>query len=248
MKLVVFLMCFAFISNLSSQNWKDSLRSARDFYQAGDFSNAYKKFNAAQRLAPSEIDLSHDIATSAYRKGEYQKAADAFEKLIPKTVEGNQWQKWHNIGNSQWKNGDLKSAAESYKQAIRLNPNAEESKYNLAQIIRQMRMNQEQQQQNQNQEQEKGDSDDSESGQNEQNQNSEENNENDSPSDNNDQKENKPDSSQKLDSQEKQEGISDKRRDRMLEDLMEKEIATQRKMTARDQQGKEVPINSGKKL
>jgi Ca-activated chloride channel family protein len=245
MKLVVFLMCFAFISNLSSQNWKDSLRSARDFYQAGDFSNAYKKFNAAQRLAPSEIDLSHDIATSAYRKGEYQKAADAYEKLMPKTAEGNQWQKWHNIGNSQWKNGDLKSAAESYKQAIRLNPNAEESKYNLAQIIRQMRMNQEQQQQNQ--EQEKGDSDDSESGQNEQNQNSEEHNENDSPSDINDQKENKPDSNQKQESQEKQEGISDKRRDRMLEDLMEKEIATQRKMTARDQQGKEVPINSGKK-
>lgn len=235
-------MVFTLNNSLMSQNWKDSLRSARDFYQDGDYSNAYKKFAAAQRLAPSEIDLSSDIATVAYRKGEYEKASDAFQKLIPKTAESNQWQKWHNTGNSQWKNGDLKSAVESYKQAIRLNPHAEESKYNLAQIIRQMRIQQEQQQQNQQQ----NNSDNGNSETTKNNKSKEDSESNNSP-DGNDDQHNSSDNNKEQKHEEIQEGISDKRRDRMLEDLMEKEIATQRKIRTRDEKGTEVQVNSGKK-
>lgn len=239
MKLVVFVFILVTLSTSSySQSWKDSLRSARAYYQEGDFTRAYNKFIAAQRLAPAEIDLSKDIATSAYRKGDYNKATDAFKKITQNPNVQDQWQKWHNIGNSQWKQQDLEAAAESFKQAIRLNPNADESKYNLAQITRQMRTQQEQEQQN------NSDNDSSENDSSETANNREESEENNSPDNH---EHGNSDAHKEKNHQDITESISDKRRDRMLEDLMEKEIATQRKMTSRDQDGKEVPVSSGKK-
>lgn len=239
---ILVIVVVALSPSFNAQNWKDSLRAARNLYQSGDYGSAYQKFIAAQRLAPSEIDLSRDIATAAYRKGEYEKAADAFEKLMAKTESDAQWQKWHNIGNSQWQQKDLAAAAESYKKAIRLNPEAEESRYNLAQVLRQMRLQQEQEQDNNSDENCQNNDSDKAENQNQQNTDDGEDDDHHSQSE----KDSAPNQKNEKDKQEETEGISNKRRDRMLEDLLEKEIATQQKMTAKDQEGKEIPIQSGK--
>src|SRR5690554_5028384 len=79
MKNIILLAIVLFVTGfVGAQSWKDSLRLGKKYYQEGNYKQAYQSLLEAQKLAPSEIDLSQDIGNAAYRSQDYEMAEKAF--------------------------------------------------------------------------------------------------------------------------------------------------------------------------
>lgn len=221
--LFIFLPSFIF-----SQDWRQLHKDGKKAYSEGKYEEAYENFVNAQRIAPEGIDLSKDIGTAAYRKGEFDKAENIFSNS---TGSGNNQQdarKWHNTGNSQMKQKKYTDALESYKKSLRLDPNNRETRYNYAEAKRRLELQQDQQDQK-----EQSDSDDNKSdnqdNQESQNDQSDQNQEEQSDSNQKSDQQSSNDSKSSAENENANQ-MNDKAAEKMLEELLKKEMETKRKV------------------
>jgi Ca-activated chloride channel family protein len=139
MKKSIFLtIILSFVAGFTySQDWKSKLNQARTFYQKGDFVNSLKLYEEAKNLAPESIDFSAEIGQAAYKANDFPKAKSYYESAVSKSDNNSaNPNQYHNLGNSQMKMKDYSSAINSYKEALRKNPNDAETRYNLSEAIR----------------------------------------------------------------------------------------------------------------
>lgn len=130
-----------------SQAWRDSLKEARKHFLNKEYNKSYLKYQLAQKYAPSDIDFSMEIAQAAYKAGKFQQAEHLFSNRKMKAEafaeKGNLNRL---IGNSQMKQKLYQKAIQSYKKALRVNPKDEAARYNLAQALRQLNKEKKQEQ------------------------------------------------------------------------------------------------------
>ncbi|TXI84111.1 MAG: tetratricopeptide repeat protein [Crocinitomicaceae bacterium] len=140
MKQVVLIGCFLAVGFVGfSQVWRDSLKEARKYFLNKEYSKSYAKYQLAQKYAPSEIDLSLEIAQAAYKAGKFQQAENLFSTRKSKTEVSTEKGKLNRlIGNAQMKQKQYQKAIQSYKRALRVNPTDDAARYNLAQALRQL--------------------------------------------------------------------------------------------------------------
>ena len=212
---IVVLLFFSFVS--FSQDWKDSLSSARKLYKEGRFVESFEKYKSTKKIAPKNVDLSEEMAQSAYKSNEYMQAEKLYSKSkASKKSSLEKAKTYHNIGNSHLKQKNYKEAVEAYKESLRNNPSDEQTRYNLAEALKK-----------QKKEEEKKDNKKNEQKQNPQNKPKEEPKEKNKPQDKKDE-ENKP--SEEKSEENQQSKLNDKKTDRMLDDLVKKEMETKKKM------------------
>ena len=235
---------------VSAQSWEDSLRMGKQYYQDGNYKQAYRSLLEAQKLAPSDVDLSQDIGNAAYRSQDYEMAEKAFRAAASNGEDDMDKSKhWHNVGNSQMQAKNYQAAVESYKNALRKNSTDDKARYNLAEAqrrVQQQEKQQEKQNQEQNDNQDQSDSDDKNEGQsddqsNKQDQNQENKNQNNQ---NQDPQSGESDSDNAQESEGK---LTDRKTDRMLEDLLKKEMETKKKVRGIESGKNEQQVKSGKR-
>lgn len=145
------LLCFSAFG----QDWRDSLTVAREAYKKADYAKALKYYESAQKKAPDNIDLSDEMAQSAYKAREFEKAEKIYQQnSSAKKSNVQKAESYHNLGNSRMKSKNYQGAIDAYKESLRLNPNDNDTRYNLSEAIRQLK-NEQKKQQNQNQDQNK---------------------------------------------------------------------------------------------
>jgi tetratricopeptide (TPR) repeat protein len=135
-----------------AQQWVDSLKVARTAYKNKEYDKANRYYRSAQNLAPKDVDLSEEIAQSTYRSRDFdnsekvyqQAASDKKDKLEKAKMQ-------HNLGNTRMKKKDYSGAIEAYKDALRNNPNDQETQYNLSEAIRQKKQQEDKKNNQQNQ-------------------------------------------------------------------------------------------------
>lgn len=113
----------------NAQNWQQHLEEGKSLYKEGDYSGAYQSFQKAQALAPEPSQLDAYLAQAAYRAGKFDEAASAYQRT--RENKSDLWSSY-NQGNAQFRNNDIQGAIESYKDALRKNPNNDMARYNLA--------------------------------------------------------------------------------------------------------------------
>lgn len=135
------LFVFILISyNASAQEWRDSLKVARDAYKKQEYSKALKYYQSAQNKAPEDVDLSDEMGQSAYKAREFEKAEKIYQQSAnAKKTKSDKAKTYHNMGNSRMQKKDYQGAIDSYKEAIRNNPKNEETRYNLSEAIRRLK-------------------------------------------------------------------------------------------------------------
>lgn len=229
MRLLIYIMVFLSSASIASaQSWRDSLQLGKQYYKEGNYQRAYQTLLKAQEITPNDVDLSQDIGNAAYRSGDYKMAEKAFKSAVSNEDNKDVKSKhWHNVGNSQMKEKDYQAAIESYKNALHLNPEDDKTRYNLAEAKR--RVKQQQQKQKQNQQQ-----------QNQNKDNNQKDNKSDQSAGNNkqleqnkgqNQEKNQQSGTNDSDPSKESEGkLSDRKSDRMLEDLLKDEMQTKRKV------------------
>jgi len=222
MKIVTYIFfLFAFSQPIFGQEWRDTLREARQALTNHDYEKSYNQYRSAQKLAPKQIDLSDEIGHSAYKAGKYQDAEKIFAKSS--SNKGNRAQKGNvhrQIGDAKMQQRKYDEAAESYKESLRNNPQDSKSRYNLTQALKkakEQKQNQKEQQKDQNQKNQDKDNSSQKSNPNQPNKNQSQ------------PQSQSPSNSEKQQGESNSAKLSDKKTERMLDELVKKEMETKKK-------------------
>ncbi|KJF42691.1 tetratricopeptide repeat protein [Draconibacterium sediminis] len=114
------------------------------------YSNAETEYRKALEKRPEDLKWNYNLADALYKQQKFEDAEGKFSELAEKMEEPvDRARVNHNLGNTQLMQEKLDESIESYKKALRENPDDLETKYNLA--YAQMLKKQKEQQQQQNQ-------------------------------------------------------------------------------------------------
>jgi len=129
--------------------------SGNEAFSNQDYETALAAYQEAQSESPELAEPHFNAANVHYRQEDFDQTRQEIEQTLIKDQGKLRQDSLYNLGNTFFQKEEFETAIESYKEALRLNPNDIEAKENLELALRQMeQQQQEQQQQQQQQEQE----------------------------------------------------------------------------------------------
>lgn len=144
MKTIAVLVVLMVVSNAFAQDWRDTLDLARTAYKSKDYEKALGFYEKAQKGAPQGVDFSDEMGQSAYKAEKYDVAEQIYQQnQANKNSSKDQADNYHNLGNSRMRQENYEGAVEAYKDALRRNPNDEETRYNLSEAMRKIKKKEE---------------------------------------------------------------------------------------------------------
>ncbi|WP_458628429.1 tetratricopeptide repeat protein [Winogradskyella sp. PC D3.3] len=125
--------------NLSKEQLEAEKKATNLVYKANElvskdnYVEAEMEYRKAISEAPTKATGAYNLAHSYYKKGSFDEALfRSQEAAANATTKDEKHRAFHNIGNILMQNKQCKEAVEAYKNALRNNPNDEESRYNYA--------------------------------------------------------------------------------------------------------------------
>lgn len=190
-------------------------------YGEGKIGRAQKKYESAAKDKPDSPEIAYNLGNAYYKEEVFERSLEGYRKAADAEKNPSlQAKAFYNLGNALVRRGEAVKAVEFYKQALRLDPDDKDAKFNLELLTKrqeeekknpdQPKKDQDKQQQQKQQKQ-----DQQQNQQNQQNQKDKEGGQ----SQEQDQKENKPQGQQnqpkdqKEGSQEPQQGQSQEQKD-----------------------------------
>ncbi len=130
--LSVILLTFCFASGFS-QNEDRYVREGNQLYKKGKYSPADSLYRRSLENNAKSFKGEFNLGDALYKQGKFAEAADHFQNLASrKTGSDTLSRLWHNIGNCQLRQSKFEESVSSYKRSLKLNPDDEETRYNLA--------------------------------------------------------------------------------------------------------------------
>jgi len=218
MRSLLTVLVFLISINSIAQNKKSFLRDGNKLYNDSSYNEAEMQYRKSLEKDQDYFNASFNLADAIYKQERYDEASALFNALEDNAPSKNDLAKvYHNLGNSLVKEQKLKEAINAYKNALRINPDDDDTRHNLALSTR-MKQNQENQE---NQEEQKENQEEQKENQEEQKENQEE------------QKENPEENKQEM---------SKEAAEKMLEAIQEQEKDLQKEMQKKKVKGKKVKI------
>ena len=129
---------------LSAQSAHSLLRKGDKSYQENDYTEAEAQYRKALK---DEDDLkgNYNLGNSIYQQERYDEAIKQYQEAAEKAEDpGVRSSAYHNLGNSHFLKEEYDKSIDAYKNALRLSPKDLETKYNLAQAQRMLRLQEQQ--------------------------------------------------------------------------------------------------------
>lgn len=150
--LVFFLLIFWSIngqdSEVTNQIYEGNIR-----IEADEFDEAEMAFRRALSKSPERIEALYNLGNTHFNEQDYEEAKQRYfqtQKFADNST--SKHQAFHNMGNVFMKQKDYAKAVETYKNALRNNPQDEETRYNYA-LAKELLEKEKQQQDNKEQDQ-----------------------------------------------------------------------------------------------
>ena len=215
-----YLFSILFLIGLSplllSQSAHTLKRAADEAYKKGDFQGSEEAYRKAQ-LEKKSSNGTFNLGNSIYQQERFEEAAKQYQDLAnsPNVSDADRADAYHNLGNTKFNLQEFDKSVDAFKESLKLNPKDMETKYNLAQALRQLKIQQQEQQQNQQQDQEEQEQEEEQEQQDQQQQ--------DQPQDQQDQQQ--PD-----DNQQQQQDLTKEEARQLLEIMEQEEKKVQEKL------------------
>ncbi|MBK8945116.1 MAG: tetratricopeptide repeat protein [Ignavibacteriae bacterium] len=208
-----------------AQSTRGLVNEGVDAYEENKYADAETNFKKGIESDVESFESRFNLGDAIYKQGRFEESIEEFKNsfALAKTDE-DKAKIFHNIGNSLLKAKKLKESIGAYREALKLNPNDMETKYNLSYAIKQMQ-NQQNNQQNQNDQNQDQQNKDQQQNQDQQDQNKDQQDQ----KQNQDQKKEEQQNQQQQ-KQEPKDEISKDEAQRILDALKNNEAELQKKM------------------
>jgi len=148
---VAALFCFfvAGYDESSAQTHRSLVKTGNESYEEGRFADAEAEYKKALLKDPISASATFNVGDAYYKQQRFDEAARAFQTfaMMNKDAESSS-RAFYSIGNILFKQDKFQESIEAYKQALRLNPNDGDARYNL-ELAKEKLKQQQQQQKNQ---------------------------------------------------------------------------------------------------
>lgn len=217
------------ITSLSySQSKKKFIKEGNKLYNDSSYNMAEMKYRKSLEKDQEYFNASFNLADAVYKQERYDESTSFFESLKDNARNEKELAYInHNLGNSLLKENKIDLSIEAFKNSLRLNPDDEDTRYNLA-YAQKMKQQQDQKDQQKDQEDQK-----------------------DQQQDQKDQKDQQQDQKEKKDQQQdqkdqqtdqKKDEMSKEDAEKMLEALQQKEKELQEKLQKKKVKGQKIKI------
>lgn len=205
---------FLLMASAYSQNDKTLLRRGNEAFNKGEYAAAADLYSRSREKNPDNPSAGFNLGAALYRMGNNDSVRHVLQEVLKQNPSKELAAKtWHNLGNSYLAERKPREAIEAYKNALKLNPRDEDTRYNLAYAQRMIPPPQ-----NQNQNQDEKNNNNSNSKDPKQQQENQEKSQENNPTDRNNQ------------SQQQKPQMSPEEAEKMLQALMNKEKQNERDM------------------
>jgi Ca-activated chloride channel family protein len=110
-----------------------------ELYREGRFAEAQKIYAHSDMDHPKDLRYRYNRGCAGYQAGDYKGAMAAFSSVLRRAEDKKiRFRAAYNLGNAAFKQGDAASAAEYYRQAIRIDPDQEHARHNLELALRKL--------------------------------------------------------------------------------------------------------------
>ena len=251
MRRIVSIAVFALIAfgSATAQRMSERhlVRKGNRQFGSENYDKSIESYTRAVEEAPTSFEAAFNLANAQIRAKRYETAEKGLARLAADTTlcAADRADAAYNLGNAQFAQQKLKEALDSYRQAMRLNPDDKEAKFNYAYTKRLLEQQEQNQDQNKDNKDDKNKDSQNKDSQNQpqqgdnsdQKQNGDQNNEN-SDKDEDKEQQGQPQEQQQDGQDEGQNGeqkpspsgISDREREAMLEAIQAQEDKTQDKL------------------
>ena len=149
-KMILFIsaMLLLFVTSVSGQSSYNMIKDGNKQFKEKKFSDAEVNYRRSINTGKNLKEGNYNLGNAYYKEGKYEQAAQQFQSVSGmKSLSAEEQAKtYHNLGNSLLKENKFEESIQAYKNALKLNPNDNETRYNLA--YAQAKLQQQQQQQN----------------------------------------------------------------------------------------------------
>lgn len=131
------LIALFFLSvNAIAQTAAQSLVNGNQFYQQSQFDLAEAQYRKALEFDPNNEKAKYNLANALQRQSKYDEAAKLLEDLAGSSKDNViKSSAYYNQGVAYTKMKNLDASIESYKKALRLNPNDQQARENLEKAL-----------------------------------------------------------------------------------------------------------------
>ena len=145
---ILIILC-AVASLVAAQKESGDVRRGNSAYKKEKYVDAEVNYRKGLEKNAKSFSGTFNLGNALYRQEKYAEAVEQFQAAaaLAGTDKGRIAAAYHNIGNSLLQSGDFAKSIDAYKQALRNNPNDNDTRYNL--VYAQQMLKQQQQQQNQ---------------------------------------------------------------------------------------------------
>jgi len=120
-----------------SQTSGTYIRQGNKAFEKADYQEASRLYRESLKKKPDLTEGLFNLGNALYRQGKFDSTRTNWQKVIESTPRQDiKSQAWHNIGNSYLSERKPREAIEAYKNALKLNPQDEETRHNLAYALR----------------------------------------------------------------------------------------------------------------
>ncbi len=144
---LVFLLGF---SELNAQSLRSLNNKGVDKYRNKNFADAEVNFKKGLDKAPDNYITNFNLGDAYYQQKRYDEALKSYQTALAEAKTKNEKAKvYHNIGNSLLKSNQIKESIDAYKNSLKINPNDDDTRYNLSYALSMLKDQKNKQKQNQ---------------------------------------------------------------------------------------------------
>src|SRR5688572_12079682 len=126
--ILLFFTCLA----VAAQAQTNSILKGNQLYKAGQFEQAEIQYRKALEAEPGDTTAMHNLANALHRQGKFEEAIRVTNSLAKSAKDSStKSTAYYNQGVSYTKQNNLEASIESYKSALKQNPNDQQARENL---------------------------------------------------------------------------------------------------------------------
>jgi len=232
MKIYFYLLIILIgVTNITeAQNKKSFLKEGNKLFSDSSYNASEIKYRKSLEKDQDYFSASYNLANSIYKQERFDESSSLYESLQDNARNNHELsQIYHNKGNSLMKQQKTDLAIKAYKDALRENPNDEDTRFNLA-YAKKIKQKEEENKDKENKDEENKEEENKEK------------KDQENKDDENKEQENKDEENKEQEKEEKKDQMSKEDAEKMLEALEQKEKELQEKLQKKKVKGKKIKI------